>query len=771
MQGKKKIEGIKLKDAERNERTLEVLADTSVESDKELIEILDKVKSYAPNGDLETIIKAYKLAKYAHRDQKRKSGEPYFIHPLAVANIICDMQLDIETVSGGLLHDVVEDTEYTYEDIESIFNKEIADLIDGVTKLGKIKYRSKEETQSENLRKMFLAMAKDIRVILIKLADRLHNMRTLNYMDPEKAKYKATETLEIYGGIAHRLGISKIKWELEDLALRYIDHDGYYELVEKVSMKRSQREENIARIVNSLQEKFAEMEIPCDVYGRPKHFYSIYRKMKNKHKSFEEIFDLTAVRVLVDTVKDCYAVLGVVHTLWKPIPGRFKDYIAMPKPNMYQSLHTTVVGPDGEPLEIQIRTHEMHNIAEYGIAAHWKYKEGISNSKEDKIEEKLQWLRQMMEWEKDLKDPHEFMDALKEDVFSSQVYVFTPQGDVIELPAESTPIDFAYRVHTNVGNKCVGAKVNGRMVTLDYKLQNGNIVEILTSSNSPGPSRDWLGIVKTPNAKSRIRQFFKKERREENIERGNSILEREFKKHGLPTTKDSVIDKNMLIIAKKFNQPNVEDLIATVGYGGIMASQVVTKLKELYTREMRQAMKEKKASLSEDIEKHNISDAEYSKKRKKTPSQGIIVEGLDNILVRFAKCCNPLPGDEIVGYITKGRGVAVHRADCVNVNPDDEFFKKRMIKVSWDGEGKDSNSTFEAEIQIKVVDRRGIVNEITHIVANEKIGLNGINARKGKDSEVTINLLVEVEGTEQLDYIMKKIKAVPGVEKIYRMTN
>ena len=771
MQGKKKLEGIKLKDAERNERTLEVLADTSVESDKELIEILDKVKSYAPNGDLDTIIKAYKLAKYAHRDQKRKSGEPYFIHPLAVANIICDMQLDIETVSGGLLHDVVEDTEYTYEDIESIFNKEIADLVDGVTKLGKIKYRSKEETQSENLRKMFLAMAKDIRVILIKLADRLHNMRTLNYMDPEKAKYKATETLEIYGGIAHRLGISKIKWELEDLALRYIDHDGYYELVEKVSMKRSQREENIAKIVNCLQEKFAEMEIPCDVYGRPKHFYSIYRKMKNKNKSFEEIFDLTAVRVLVDTVKDCYAVLGVVHTLWKPIPGRFKDYIAMPKPNMYQSLHTTVVGPDGEPLEIQIRTHEMHNIAEYGIAAHWKYKEGISNSKEDKIEEKLQWLRQMMEWEKDLKDPHEFLDALKEDVFSSQVYVFTPQGDVIELPAESTPIDFAYRVHTNIGNKCVGAKVDGRMVTLDYKLQNGNIVEILTSSNSPGPSRDWLGIVKTPNAKSRIRQFFKKERREENIERGNAILEREFKKHGLPTTKDSVIDKNMLIIAKKFNQPNVEDLIATVGYGGIMASQVVTKLKELYTREIRQAMKEKKASLSEDIEKHNISDAEYSKKRKKTPSQGIIVEGLDNILVRFAKCCNPLPGDEIVGYITKGRGVAVHRADCVNVNPDDEFFKKRMIKVSWDGEGKDSNSTFEAEIQIKVVDRRGIVNEITHIVANEKIGLNGINARKGKDSEVTINLLVEVEGTEQLDYIMKKIKAVPGVERIYRMTN
>lgn len=771
MQEKNKVNGIKLKDADRNERTLQVLNDTSVESDKELIEILEKVKSYAPNSNMEPIIKAYKLAKYAHREQKRKSGEPYFIHPLAVANIICDMQLDIETVTGGLLHDVVEDTEYTYDDIEAIFSKEIADLVDGVTKLGKIKYRSKEETQSENLRKMFLAMAKDIRVILIKLADRLHNMRTLNYMDPEKAKYKATETLEIYGGIAHRLGISKIKWELEDLALRYIDHDGYYKLVEKVSMKRSQREENIANIVNCLQNKFNEMEISCDVYGRPKHFYSIYKKMKKKNKSFEEIFDLTAVRVLVDTVKDCYAVLGIVHTLWKPIPGRFKDYIAMPKPNMYQSLHTTVVGPDGEPLEIQIRTHEMHNIAEYGIAAHWKYKEGISNSKEDKIEEKLQWLRQMMEWEKDLKDPHEFLDALKEDVFSSQVYVFTPQGDVIELPAESTPIDFAYRVHTNVGNKCVGAKVDGRMVTLDYKLQNGNIVEVLTSSNSPGPSMDWLSIVKTPNAKSRIRQFFKKERREENIERGNEILEREFKKHGLPITKDSVIDKNMLTIAKKYNQPNVEDLIATVGYGGIMASQVVTKLKELYTREIRQAMKEKKASLPEDIEKHSISDTEYSKKRKKSPTQGVIVEGLDNILVRFAKCCNPLPGDEIVGYITKGRGVAVHRADCLNVTPDDEFFKKRMIKVSWAEEAKGIESKFEAEMQIKAVDRRGILNEITHIVATEKISLNGINARKGKDSDVTINLLVEVNGTEQLNYIMNKLKTVPGVENIYRMTN
>ena len=546
--------------------------------DKELQEILDKIKEYAPNTDTTLVEKAYYLAKSAHEGVLRKSGEPYIIHPIAVANILVDMELDIETISAGLLHDVIEDTDYTYDDIEEMFSKEIADLVDGVTKLGQIKYQSKEETQAENLRKMFLAMAKDIRVILIKLADRLHNMRTLKYMPEEKAKYKAKETLEIYGGIAHRLGISKIKWELEDLALRYIDPDGYYDLVDKVSMKRSQREEYISRIVNLLQEKFNEVNIDCEVYGRPKHFYSIYRKMKNKHKTFEEIFDLTAVRIVVDTIKDCYAVLGMVHTLWVPMPGRFKDYIAMPKANMYQSLHTTVIGPEGEPVEIQIRTHEMHNIAEYGIAAHWKYKEGTM-SNDEKMEEKLKWLRQMMEWEKDLKDPQEFMDALKEDVFNSQVYVFTPKGDVIELPAESTPIDFAYRVHTNVGNKCVGAKIDGRIVPIDYKLQNGNIVEVLTSSNSNGPSRDWLNIVKTPNAKSRIRQFFKKERREENVDRGNTILEREFKKHDIPQ-KDPLVEKYMALVAKKFNQPSVEDLIATVGYGGIMSSQVVSKVKE-----------------------------------------------------------------------------------------------------------------------------------------------------------------------------------------------
>lgn len=734
--------------------------------DKEIQELIEKIKKYANDADVSLVEKAYYFAKKAHDGQFRKSGEPYFIHPVAVANILCDMELDIETIIAGLLHDVVEDTEYTYEDIEREFSKEIADLVDGVTKLGKIKYQSKEETQAENLRKMFLAMAKDIRVILIKLADRLHNMRTLKYMPPEKAKSKAIETLEIYGGIANRLGISMIKWELEDLALRYIDPEGYYDLVDRVAKKRSQREAYIENVLNILNKLFEDANIKCNVYGRPKHFYSIYRKMQNKNKNFQDIYDLMAVRIIVDTVKDCYAVLGMIHTLWIPMPGRFKDYIAMPKPNMYQSLHTTVIGPDGEPLEIQIRTKEMHTIAEYGIAAHWKYKEGNVSQKQSNIEGKLQWLRQMMEWEKDLKDPQEFMDALKEDVFSSQVYVFTPKGDVVELPAESTPIDFAYRVHTNVGNKCVGAKIDGRIVPLDYKLQNGNIVEILTSSNSNGPSRDWISIVKTPNAKSRIRQWFKKERREENIQRGTEILEKEFKKYHIPP-KDPYVEKYMQQMTKKFNQTTVEDLIATIGYGGIMPSHVVPKIRDLYEKEVKKVQKESKEEIN-DIEKHNISDAEYKQKRKKNNSQGIVVKGLDNILIRFAKCCNPLPGDEIIGYITKGRGVAIHRADCPNVNTNGDSFKKRLIDVAW---SNSDSSKFEAEIQIKASDRRGIINDITHIVAMDKLSLNGISARKGKDNIVSVNLLVEVNNIDALNTLMKKIKSIPGVENIYRVIN
>ena len=735
--------------------------------DKELQEILDKIKEYAPNTDTTLVEKAYYLAKSAHEGVLRKSGEPYIIHPIAVANILVDMQLDIETISAGLLHDVIEDTDYTYDDIKEMFSKEVADLVDGVTKLGQIKYQSKEETQAENLRKMFLAMAKDIRVILIKLADRLHNMRTLKYMPEEKAKYKAKETLEIYGGIAHRLGISKIKWELEDLALRYIDPDGYYDLVDKVSMKRSQREEYINKIVKLLQDKFKEVNINCEVYGRPKHFYSIYKKMQNKHKTFEEIFDLTAVRIVVDTIKDCYAVLGMVHTLWVPMPGRFKDYIAMPKANMYQSLHTTVIGPEGEPVEIQIRTHEMHNIAEYGIVAHWKYKEGTM-SNDEKMEEKLKWLRQMMEWEKDVKDPQEFLDSLKEDVFNSQVYVFTPKGDVIELPAESTPIDFAYRVHSKVGNKCVGAKINGRLVPIDYKLQNGEIVEVITSANSTGPSRDWLKIVKTPNARNRIRQFFKKERRDENIERGYEVLEKEFKRYGLPL-KDSSIDKFMEQVAKKFNQPSVEDLIATIGYGGITPSQVVPKVRDFYLKEEKKKEKEhrQKELENEDLSQYKISDKEYKEKRKKS-SSGVIVKGLDNILVRFAKCCNPLPGDEIIGYVTKGRGVAIHRADCPNCKLDNEIFKKRLVDVEWDNPKK---SKFEGEIRIIGTDRKSMLNDIIHTIAVQKLNINGVNARKSKDEITQINLLVEVNDISELTNLMKKIKAIPGVDDVFRVRN
>lgn len=734
-------------------------------SEKELENILNKIRRYAKETDTSLVEKAYKFSELAHEGQFRKSGEPYFIHPVAVSNILIDMELDMETISAGLLHDVVEDTEYTYEDIKREFGQNVADLVDGVTKLGQIKYQSKEETQAENLRKMFLAMAKDIRVILIKLSDRLHNMRTLKYMPPEKAKIKAVETLEIYGGIANRLGISTIKWELEDTALRYIDPKGYYELVEKVAKKRSEREEYINNLIKILETTFEEINIKCRVYGRPKHFYSIYKKIHDKKKSFQEIYDLMAVRVIVENVKDCYAILGMVHTLWKPIPGRFKDYIAMPKPNMYQSLHTTVIGPDGEPIEIQIRTKEMHTVAEYGIAAHWKYKEGKSSNDNEKLENKLQWLRQMMEWEKDLKDPHEFLDALKEDVFNNQVYVFTPKGDVIELPAEATPIDFAYRVHTNVGNKCIGAKIDGRIVPLDYRLKNGNIVEILTSSNSNGPSRDWINIVKTPNAKSRIRQWFKKERVEENIERGNNLLEKEFKRYNLDK-KDVNIEKYMLIVSKSMNQPTIQDLIATVGYGGLLANQIVQKVRELYEKDL----KKNKSKIEEDnIKKHNLTDKEYKEKRKTKTSKGVFVKGLDNILVRLAKCCTPLPGDEIVGYVTKGRGVAVHRVDCPNANQDsNEFFTKRLVEVSWDDE---KSGTFETEIYMKIIDRRGIINDITHIISNEKISLNGINARKNKDGNLTINLLVEVENINILNLLIKKLRAIPGVNEIYRLNN
>jgi GTP pyrophosphokinase len=721
--------------------------------------LLLKIQQYSPNSDLDLIIKAYNFAENAHEGQYRKSGEKYFIHPVEVAYILADLEMDIYTIAAGLMHDVVEDTHYTYEDIAKKFGREIADLVEGVTKLGQIEYKSKEETQAENLRKMFMAMAKDIRVILIKLADRLHNMRTLKFMTPEKAKEKAKETMEIYSPIAHRLGISKIKWELEDIGLRYLDMPGYYELVEKVAKKRKEREAYITKVIDILQERFEKSNIKCDIYGRPKHFYSIYRKMHYQNKSFEEIYDLMAVRALVENVKDCYAVLGIVHTIWKPMPGRFKDYIAMPKPNMYQSLHTTVVGPDGEPLEIQIRTREMHKIAEYGIAAHWKYKQGDTDNKEEDMDIKLSWLRQMMEWQKDLNDPKEFMEALKIDLFTNQVFVFTPRGDVIELPAGSTPIDFAYRVHTGVGNKCIGAKIDGRIVPLDYKLKNGNIVEIIRSSHSNGPSRDWINIVKTSHAKNRIRQWFKKERREENIQRGRDLLEKEVKKQGYVLS-EFLKNKNINAISKKFNQPTDEDLYATIGYGGLIVSQVMSKLRELYEKD------NKKQTIETKIEE-SINEKEY-KSRRRTSSQGVVVKDVDNILVRIARCCNPLPGDDIIGYITKGRGVSVHRKDCPNIDINDTDKANRSIEVEWD---LDKKVRFEAEIQVKSHDRSGIISEITHVFTVDKISLNGINARTNKDKLVNMSLLLEIDSIQELNNLMKKVKNIPGVIDVYRVIN
>ncbi|CAH2212629.1 RelA/SpoT family protein [Tepidibacter aestuarii] len=727
--------------------------------------LLLKIQQYSPSSDLDLIIKAYNFAESAHEGQYRKSGEKYFIHPVEVAYILADLEMDIYTIAAGLMHDVVEDTHYTYDDIAKRFGREIADLVEGVTKLGQIEYKSKEETQAENLRKMFMAMAKDIRVILIKLADRLHNMRTLKFMTPEKAKEKAKETVEIYSPIAHRLGISKIKWELEDIGLRYLDTPGYYELVEKVAKKRKEREAYITKVIDMLEDRFEKSNIKCDIYGRPKHFYSIYRKMHYQNKSFEEIYDLMAVRALVENVKDCYAVLGIVHTIWKPMPGRFKDYIAMPKPNMYQSLHTTVVGPDGEPLEIQIRTREMHKIAEYGIAAHWKYKQGDTNNQgntsnqEDNMDIKLSWLRQMMEWQKDLNDPKEFMEALKIDLFTNQVFVFTPKGDVIELPAGSTPIDFAYRVHTGVGNRCIGAKIDGRIVPLDYKLKNGNIVEIIRSAHSNGPSRDWINIVKTSHAKNRIRQWFKKERREENIQRGRELLEKEVKRQGYVLS-EFLRTKNINAISKKFNQPTDDDLYATIGYGGLIVSQVMSKLRDLYEKD------NQKQIIDTKIEE-TINEKEYKSKRK-TSSQGVVVKDVDNILVRIAKCCNPLPGDDIIGYITKGRGVSIHRKDCPNINTNNTESVSRSIEVEWDLNKK---VRFEAEIQVKSHDRRGIITEITHVFTVDKISLNGINARTNKDKLVNMSLLLEIDSIKELNNLMKKVKNIPGVIDVYRVIN
>ncbi len=719
-----------------------------------LEKLIAKVEQYNPQADMALIIKAYSFGDAAHEGQFRNSGEKFFIHPFHVAMILADLNMDTATIVAGLLHDVIEDTDITYEDMANEFSVEIADLVDGVTKLKKLEYKTKQENQAENLRKMVLAMAKDIRVIIVKLADRLHNMRTLEYMTDEKKKEKALETLEIYAPLAHRLGISKIKWELEDLSLRYLEPEKYYDLVEKVSRKRREREAYIQEIIHSLQKQLDDMNIHCEISGRPKNFYSIYKKMAIQGKDFEEIFDLTAIRVLVDTIKDCYGVLGIVHTLWKPLPGRFKDYIAMPKPNMYQSLHTTVIGDEGEIFEVQIRTYEMHRTAEYGIAAHWKYKEG--KSKTESFDKKLAWLRQLLEWQSDLKDPKDFMETLKIDFFTDEVFVFTPRGDVINLPEGSTPIDFAYRVHTDIGNSCVGAKINGRIVPLNYQLRNGNIVEIITSVNSNGPSRDWLDIVKSTQAKSKIRQWFKLKDKDTNAIKGKEALEKELKRQGYKV--NEILREDWLkSIANKASINTVEDLYASIGYGNIRLNQVITKLKDFYSEYYR-------THHEEEFLKEQTKKTQERKKSK--GSQGVSIRGIDNIKIRFAKCCNPVPGDEIIGYVTMGRGVSVHRTDCPNVKQSTD--PDRFLEVEWNVEKK---ASYNAEVQVKAIDRSGLLAELALRINDEDVGLVSLNARANRDKIVLVNMILEINDIEQLEGVMNRIRKIKNVIDVYRVTS
>ena len=722
-------------------------------------ELIKKINENCTNVDIDLVIKAYKLAEEAHREQKRESGEPYIIHPIDVATILAELGMDTSTIVAGLLHDVIEDTDYTYEDIKKIFSEEIANLVSGVTKITKMEYKSKEEQQADNFRKMLLAMANDIRVIIIKLADRLHNMRTLKYMTKEKQKQKARETLDIYAPLAHRLGISKIKWELEDLCLRYLHEEEYYSLVKQIAEKRVERETYIKSVIEDLYNRFDVAGIDADIDGRPKHFYSIYKKMVTKNKSIEQIFDLTAIRVLVNTVKDCYEVLGIVHTIYKPIPGRFKDYIAMPKPNMYQSLHTTVIGPQGKTFEIQIRTFEMHRTAEYGIAAHWKYKEGdTGESKEKNFENKLVWLRDMLEWQKETSDAEEFIEGFKINLFTDEIFLFTPKGVVIDLPNGATPIDFAYRIHTDIGNKCVGAKVNGKIVPLDYKLKTGEIVEILTSNNAKGPNMDWLNIAKSNQAKSKIRAWFKKAKKEENITKGKEVFEKELKKQAVvynEIAKGESYEK----FAKRYNINSIEDLYALVGLGAITASSYIAKLKE---ENLVKDDKHKEENIQKAIEEH----VSKNQKTKSDNNYGVTVKGLNNLMVRFAKCCNPVPGDDILGYITKGRGVSVHRKDCSNLKALIESDGEKTIEVSW---GSAQGVGYVTEIQVKSEDRMGILTDIMAVITESNLTLNALNAKSSKGNLAYVNIKVKIDSIEQLKELMKKIRKLKGVMDVYRM--
>ena len=698
--------------------------------------LVARVKEYNPKMDFDKLTRAYELAKRAHEGQLRNTGEPYIIHPIAVAQILADLELDCDSLVGALLHDVVEDTDYTIADVTREFGDSVGIIVDGVTKLSKIQYTTKEEQQIENLRKMFLAMAKDVRVILIKLADRLHNMRTLKYMSEDKQREKARETLEVYAALAHRLGMSKIKWELEDLSLRYLDPVAYREIAESISQKRKEREKYIDDIIETFRQKLAELGIHAQLMGRAKHFYSIFRKMYTQNKSIDEIYDLFAVRAIVDSVKDCYAVLGMVHELYYPIPGRFKDYIAMPKPNMYQSLHTTVMGPNGIPFEVQIRTQEMHKVAEFGIAAHWKYKEGVSGKTD--MDEKLAWIGKILEIQNETVDSDDFMRTLKIDLFADEVFVFTPKGDVINLPAGSTPIDFAFAIHSAVGCRMAGVRVNGKIATLEYNLQNGDIVEVMTSSAVHGPSREW----------------FKKEGREENILRGKEIVERELKHIGMTSAqllKPEWID----LILKKYGLHTTDDMYAAIGYGGITVNKIMSRLKEEY----RLAHKND-ATLQKPV---------TPQKKRKNTSNGIVVEGIDNCLARLSRCCNPVPGDPIVGYITRGRGVSVHRTDCPNIKAEEKNSADagRLIPVYWEDEytGK---SSYLTEIQIMAYDRQGLLAQITNVLYDMKILINSVHTKTTKEQIAIMNITIEITSKEQLEQVVKKLSRLGGVFEVTR---